>query len=398
MTHQRACLYRQPPPPILSLPLFSTTSDSPLLQPLFDAMGHHAGTAALLIGTSLFLLAYVARLNSSAADNHRTSVVDARRPPLVVNTWPFINATRHAFAALESGRSALDAVEVGCHVCEVEQCDGSVGYGNHPDELAQVTLDAMIMDGRTIEVGSVGALHDVKAAVSVARQVMERTRHTLLVGRDATRFAVELGFRRENLSDAQSQREWQQWRARRCQPNFWRDVLPDPTSNCGPYHLPTSSVRSGSGGSFGFADESNHDTIGMLALSDRGQLACATSTNGASHKVAGRVGDSPIAGAGAYCDDTVGGAVATGDGDIMMRFLPTFLAVERMRSGDTPLEAARYAIALITRRFGARYEGALVAADMSGRVGAACHGFGNFRYSIRSSEDADVVVVAVACD
>jgi N4-(beta-N-acetylglucosaminyl)-L-asparaginase len=133
--------------------------------------------------------------------------------------------------------SHLDAVEAGCSECEVEQCDGTVGYGGSPDEKGQTTLDAMIMDGVTHDVGSVGCLKDIKEAISVARNVMEHTNETLLVGDDATDFAVMMGFVKQDLQTNKSREEYQQWLENNCQPNYWKEgtVTPDPDKSCGPY-------------------------------------------------------------------------------------------------------------------------------------------------------------------
>lgn len=117
--------------------------------------------------------------------------------------------------------SAIDALVEGCSVCEREQCDGTVGYGGSPDENGETTLDAMIMDGNTMNVGAVAALRDVKDAIAVARHVLENTKHTLLVGEQATDFAVMMGFQRESLQTERSREMWQQWKNNHCQPNFW---------------------------------------------------------------------------------------------------------------------------------------------------------------------------------
>jgi N4-(beta-N-acetylglucosaminyl)-L-asparaginase len=156
--------------------------------------------------------------------------------PVVINTWPFIEATEEAMDSLKSGGTYLDAVEKGCSKCETLQCDGSVGYGGSPDELGNTTLDAMIMDGVSHDVGSVGCLKRVKSAISVARAVMEYSEHTLLVGKDATNFAVQMGFKEESLNTNKSLGIWKSWKENNCQPNYRQHVQPDPTRFCGPYH------------------------------------------------------------------------------------------------------------------------------------------------------------------
>ncbi|XP_037636798.1 N(4)-(beta-N-acetylglucosaminyl)-L-asparaginase isoform X2 [Sebastes umbrosus] len=244
--------------------------------------------------------------------------------PLVINTWPFKNATAAAWSALQSGGSVLDAVEQGCARCETEQCDGSVGYGGSPDETGETTLDAMIMNGDTMEVGAVADLRRIKNAIGVARAVMEHTDHTLLVGESASVFAQNMGFVAEDLTTNNSVNIFSQWLKGNCQPNYRKNVFPDPSKSCGPYK-PAATVRQNIRGQH--ANAGSHDTIGMIVLDRDGHMAAGTSTNGLTHKVPGRVGDSPIVGAGAYVDSSAGGAAATGDGDLMMRFLPRFVCI-----------------------------------------------------------------------
>ncbi|OWF45127.1 N(4)-(Beta-N-acetylglucosaminyl)-L-asparaginase [Mizuhopecten yessoensis] len=248
--------------------------------------------------------------------------------PVVVNTWPFTNATMGAWTRLYTQKgSSVDAVVAGCQVCQTQQCDGTVGYGGDPDEGGEVTLDAMIMDGKTMDVGAVGCIRRVKDAIGVARAVMDHTGHTLLVGELATKFAVEMGFKEENLSTSRSDKIYHDWKNNNCQPNFRKDVTPDPTKHCGPYGSVrqnyTHTKRDNSRKRYG-VERRNHDTIGMVAIDADGHIAAGTTTNGLNHKIPGRVGDSPIMGAGAYARNGVGGSASTGDGDVMMRFLPSF--------------------------------------------------------------------------
>ena len=184
---------------------------------------------------------------------------------------------------LSEGGSALDAVEAGCRKCEDLQCDGTVGWGGSPDEDGESTLDAMIMDGNTLNVGAVGCLRNIKPAVSVARAVLDHTRHSLLVGEKATQFAVKMGFTQENISSDDSLNMWRQWKDNNCQPNFWNNMT-NSDSQCGPYSVPyqesehDNSVQWGPG---------HHDTIGIIAMDAGGNIAAATSTNGARFKIPG---------------------------------------------------------------------------------------------------------------
>lgn len=295
-----------------------------------------------------------------------------------------MDANIAATETLLTGGSHIDAIETGCSVCEVEQCDGSVGYGGSPDELGNTTLDAMIMNGETHDVGSVGCLKDIRSAISVARKVMETTKHTLLVGDDATNFAIQMGFTRQSSETNHSLDLWAQWKSANCQPNYRvpGTVIPNPSVSCGPYSpVPSIASTVPRSGSRPTLNRYNHDTIGMIVVDAKGQIGCGTTTNGASHKIPGRVGDSPIVGAGCYVQKGVGGAAATGDGDIMMRFLPTYQVVQSMAAGMSPGDAATDALVRIVKGCNCTFQGALVAASVDGTWGAATNGF-NFSYTV----------------
>uniref|UniRef100_A0A8C1WPP3 N(4)-(Beta-N-acetylglucosaminyl)-L-asparaginase n=1 Tax=Cyprinus carpio TaxID=7962 RepID=A0A8C1WPP3_CYPCA len=317
--------------------------------------------------------------------------------PLVINTWHFKDAANAAWSTLQKGGSVLDAVERGCARCELEQCDGSVGFGGSPDERGETTLDAMIMNGDTMEVGAVADLRRVKNAVGVARAVMEHTEHTFIVGESATIFAENMGFMSEDLSTNKSIAIFSQWLQQNCQPNYRKNVFPDPSKSCGPYK-PKAKLWKPKNPKRNF-DPSSHDTIGMIAIGKNGQVAAATSTNGATHKIPGRVGDSPVAGAGAYADSTAGGAAATGDGDIMMRFLPSFLAVDLMRNGDQPTVACKTAISRI-KKYYPDFFGAIICANTTGGYGAACNkrpGFSQFPFMVVNPQTNQSQLQKVDC-
>ncbi|CAF4895061.1 unnamed protein product [Pieris macdunnoughi] len=316
--------------------------------------------------------------------------------PVVINTWAFVNSSIGAWNVLEKGGSSLDAIEIGGGVCESQQCDGTVGYGGSPDEDGETTLDALLMNGKTMKVGAVGSLRRVKNAISVARHVLEYTKHSILVGDLATKFAVQMGFKEESLTTQQSKNIWMKWRnENNCQPNFWMDVIPDAKQFCGPYqpkersHQKSNTIK---------GDRFNHDTIGLVAIDKNGDIAAGTTTNGAKYKIPGRIGDSPIPGSGAYADNEVGGAAATGDGDVMLRFVPSFLAVEEMRRGATPTEAATIAIKRIAKYY-PNYMGAVVALRKDGEYGAACHGLGDkpFPFVVRDTSMDKSKMVFIEC-
>lgn len=330
--------------------------------------------------------------------------------PLVINTWggPFTIATDAAYEALISDirTTALDAVEIGCSACERNQCDGSVGYGGSPDENCETTLDAMIMDGATMNSGAVAGLRRVRSAIWVARHVMEHTAHSLLAGDLATHFAAQNGFAEEDLTTPESSSVCGQWMAEAsCQPNYRVNVDPDPASHCGPYtprrlsrpgttdDLSSSTPRRDANLPLAAASATAHDTISMVVIDASGSMAAGTSTNGASHKIPGRVGDGPIVGSGSYVDADVGGCGATGDGDVMMRFLPCYQAVENLRRGMAPRQAAEDAVRRVLRKFPDVSSGIFVV-NTKGEHGGAGSGW-TFTYALRGGEMNVTQVVQV---
>ncbi|KAF6146147.1 hypothetical protein GIB67_015585 [Kingdonia uniflora] len=330
---------------------------------------------------------------------------ESRVYPLVVSTWPFLEAVRAAWSATENGFAAVDAVVEGCSACEELRCDGTVGPGGSPDENGETTIDALVMDGTTMEVGAVAAMRYVKDGIRAANLVMRHTDHTLLVGEKASAFAISMGLPGPtNLNSPESTDKWIKWKENRCQPNFWRNVLP--VNSCGPYHpknLPSTAVdrKEGTcpgGNLLGTHSSShigvhNHDTISMAVIDKIGHIAVGTSTNGATFKIPGRVGDGPIVGSSSYADTEVGACGATGDGDIMMCFLTCYQVVESMRLGMEPMVAAKDAISRIARKY-PDFVGAVFSVDKNGIHAGACHGW-TFQYSVRSPDMDDVQVFTV---
>lgn len=320
--------------------------------------------------------------------------------PFVINTWsgPFTAATDAAFDSLlhpapNSSTPALDALVHGCAACERAGCDGTVGAGGSPDEACETTLDAMVMDGTTMNSGAVAGLRRIRDAVAVARAVLEHTRHSLLVGDLATAFAVAMGFGPEgDLGTAESRARCETWRAGGCQGNYWVGVEPDPGRFCGPYR---PVVGGGQVPLLGREDEGqvSHDTISMVVIDGKGRMVAGTSTNGAAFKIPGRVGDGPIVGSGSYVDGDVGGCGATGDGDIMMRFLPCYQAVENLRRGMTPTEAAEDAVRRMLRKY-PKISSGIVVVNNKGEHGGAGSGW-TFSYSFRGGTMAATKVVNI---
>jgi len=245
------------------------------------------------------------------------------RVPVIISTWKHgIPANEEAMKTLMSGGSVLDSVEKGVRVVEADPKNHSVGIGGLPDRDGHVTLDASIMspDGNA---GSVCFLENIVHPVSVARLVMEKTPHVILAGEGALQFAVESGFKKQNLLTPESEKIWKNWLKKH---NY------DPVVN--------------------WENEPNkyHDTIGLLAVDKNGELSGACTTSGLAFKMHGRVGDSPIIGAGLYVDNEVGGATATGMGELVLKTLGTFLVVELMRNGKTPQQACEEAVMRIVKK------------------------------------------------
>lgn len=252
--------------------------------------------------------------------------------PIVISTWDFgIAANAAAWQVLKNKGRALDAVEQGVHVPEADPQNQSVGLGGLPDRDGRVTLDACIMD-EFGNCGSVAALEYILHPISVARRVMEKTPHVMLAGDGALQFALEQGFKKENLLTAKSEKAWKEW---------LKTAKYEPQINIenklfSPNKLP--------------GNQYNHDTIGMLAMDAAGNLSGACTTSGMAYKLHGRVGDSPIIGAGLYVDNEAGGAVSTGVGEEVIRNVGSFLVVELMRQGYPPEEACKEAVMRIIRK------------------------------------------------
>lgn len=235
--------------------------------------------------------------------------------PIVVSTWDFgTAANQEAYRQLAAGNSALDAAVRGVKLVEEDPAVQSVGYGGLPNRDGVVELDAAVMDGATLEIGAVAGMHEIKHAASVAQRVLDRTPHAMLVGEGAQRFALSQGFVRENLLTEQAQAAWQEAKAK-------GRLVPD-----------------------------GHDTIGIIVRDVDGGMAAACTTSGMAWKMAGRVGDSPLIGAGLYCDQEAGGAVATGDGEEVIRVCGSYQVVEFMRQGVDPGVAIRRVLQRIVRR------------------------------------------------
>lgn len=290
-----------------------------------------------------------------AAMPGRAAAAERGDAATMVSTWDFGAAANAAgIARLRAGGSLVDAVEAAGKVPEADPTNHSVGFGGYPDRDGRVTLDAVIMDDAG-GVGSVAALEDTVHAISVARAVMEKTPHVMLVGDGATRFARDQGFPAINLLTPESEAAWREWLK---------------TADYRPHANIENTGLPGRPG-----DARNHDTIGILARDATGRMAGGCTTSGMAFKMHGRVGDSPIVGAGLYVERGVGGATATGVGEEVVRIAGTARVVAAMRHGMTPMAACEEAVRHIAALRGDAIRGVQVgflALDVRGRVGAFC--------------------------
>lgn len=277
--------------------------------------------------------------------------------PIVLSTWKFgLQANEEAWKILSSGGRAIDAVEKGVKLVEADPNERSVGYGGRPDRDGHVTLDACIMDEFS-NIGAVLCLEHIMHPVSVARAVMEKTPHVMLAGDGALQFALEQGFEKMNLLTEDSKKEWEEW-------------------------LKTSEYKP-------LVNIENHDTIGMIALDEQGNLSGACTTSGMAFKMHGRIGDSPIIGAGLYVDNEVGAATATGHGEEVVRVVGCHLVVELMRNGLSPQEACEEAVTRIKKKFELRKmdmketQIGFIALNKNGEFGAFCLQKG-FNYAVKN--------------
>jgi N4-(beta-N-acetylglucosaminyl)-L-asparaginase len=275
--------------------------------------------------------------------------------PIVLSTWNFgLKANEVAWDVLSKNGKAIDAVENGVKLVEADPNERSVGYGGRPDRDGFVTLDACIMD-HDQNIGSVACLQHIMHPISVARAVMEKTPHVMLVGEGALQFALKQGFKKENLLTPASEKEWKEW-------------------------LKTSNYKP-------IVNIENHDTIGMIALDMHGNLSGACTTSGMAFKMHGRVGDSPIIGAGLFVDNEIGAATATGHGEEIIRIAGCHLVVELMRQGRTPEEACREAVERVFKKQQKRaseIQVGFIALNRAGQYGSYCLQKG-FSYAVHNN-------------
>jgi N4-(beta-N-acetylglucosaminyl)-L-asparaginase len=345
-------------------------------------------TTALGLGTGLTAwqtasATAAAPANAALRDSgsQRTQSSAAVLNPVVISTWDAgLAANKAAWTILTANGRALDAVERGVMVTE-DSLNCCVGLGANPDRDGIVTLDACIMD-EAFNCGAVAFLERIKHPISVARRVMEKTPHVMLVGEGAQQFALAEGFTLEPQTLSKSaQASYEEW--------IKRSNYRSPRINIENQkeHGPFAPTKLASG-------EWNHDTIGMLALDMSGRLSGSCTTSGAGFKMRGRVGDSPIIGAGLYVDNEVGACVATGQGEDVIRVAGASMVVEAMRQGRSPEAACQALIERVVRikkQKAKDIQVAFLAMDNKGNTGAfAIHP--GFSYALRSVTEEKLIV------
>jgi N4-(beta-N-acetylglucosaminyl)-L-asparaginase len=279
--------------------------------------------------------------------------------PIVISTWIHgMEANKSAWEVLSNAGKSLDAVEKGVMTTESDLTNRSVGAGGRPDRDGHVTLDACIMDHKS-RCGSVACLEGIKHPVSVARSVMENTQHVMLVGEGARDFALDYGFEKIKMPIKEVKKEWKEWKKEN------KDLFKKPEIN-----------------------HENHDTIGMLALDQFGNLSGACTTSGWGYKLPGRVGDSPIIGAGLFVDNEIGAATATGLGEAIIRIAGSHTVVELMRQGKTPAEACRLAVERIIAKHDdlTNLQCGFIALDKQGNYGGYSV-YKGFNFALKTREE-----------
>jgi N4-(beta-N-acetylglucosaminyl)-L-asparaginase len=280
--------------------------------------------------------------------------------PIVIATWPFgRTAAEVALKLLNAGKPPLDAALAGAQAVEDDPKVHSVGYGGIGNSIGTVSLDACVMDGKTLDCGSVAVVENIRHVAALAKKVYEKTPHVMLVGKGAEWFALQNGFELETLLTPESVAEWEKNRPKKK------------------------------------TEPKGHDTVTVLANDGKGHLGGVCTTSGLSYKLPGRVGDSPLIGAGLYVDDEAGAAGATGTGEEIIRIGGALFIVEQMRAGKSPQEACeravQRAIAAAVRRGKHPDKIAFLALSPKGEYGAACTQRTNFQFAVGRGEKVELL-------
>lgn len=280
--------------------------------------------------------------------------------PIVVSTWNHgVAANAASWKILSKGGTALDAVEAGVRVTESDASNMSVGLGGLPDRDGFVTLDACIMDENN-NCGAVAFIQDIENPISVARKVMEDTPHIMLAGEGARQFAFEKGFKKTNLLTPKAKEEWEKWKKK----SKYQPII----------------------------NSENHDTIGLLALDSNGNLSGACTTSGMAYKIHGRVGDSPIIGAGLFVDNEIGAACATGMGEAVIRVAGSAIVVELMRNGKSPYEACKEAVDRVIKKHNdlTNLQVGFLALNKNGEIGGYSV-YAGFNYAVQTKTQNELI-------
>jgi len=315
----------------------------------------------LKLGAATGILSFIEP--AKAANVVATSASGTVKGPIILSTWIHgLDANKAAWEVLKNGGSALDAVEKGVRVTESDITNRSVGIGGRPDRDGHVTLDACIMDERS-RCGSVACLEGIAHPISVARAVMEKTQHVMLVGDGARQFALDYGFETIKTPIPEVKKDYEKWKKEN------KDVFKKPQIN-----------------------HENHDTIGMIAMDGKGNLSGACTTSGWAYKMHGRVGDSPIIGAGLFIDQEVGAATSTGLGEAIIRVAGSHTVVELMRHGYSPMDACKEACMRIIKKHDdlTGLQCGFIALDKDGNYGAYSI-YAGFNFALRTMEEEKMV-------
>lgn len=317
--------------------------------------------AASLTGAGVLLSRCIGATDPIISEEPYNEQPIIKNKPVIISTWNHgIAANKAAWEKLESGGSALDAVEAGVRVTESDASNRSVGLGGLPDRDGNVTLDACIMNHES-ECGAVAYLQNIENPISVARKVMEDTPHVMMVGNGAFEFAIEKGFEKKNLLTPEAEETWLKWKE--------SEDLKKPEIN-----------------------SENHDTIGLLAMDKDGNLSGACTTSGWAYKLPGRVGDSPIIGAGLFVDNEIGAACATGMGEAVIRIAGSHTVVELMRYGHSPEEACKLAVERIQKKHKdiTGLQVGFIAMNKNGDVGGYSV-YAGFNYALKDNSNDKMV-------
>jgi isoaspartyl peptidase/L-asparaginase-like protein (Ntn-hydrolase superfamily) len=309
--------------------------------------------------------------------------------PITIATWPFGKAAvEAAMKLLAKGEPALDAALAGAQAVEDDtSIRNSVGFGSLPDRIGRLTLDACLMDGRTLACGGVACVEHIRHPAALARRVMEKTPHVLLVGEAAKWFALQQGFPLEVPYTADSIKEWlDNHPDARKKKDAKEPVRADGAADI---NLRWADRPATAGGEF------DHDTVTVLSLDKKGHLGGVCTTSGLAYKLPGRVGDSPIIGAGLYVDDQAGAAGGTGVGEEIIRIGASLFITEQMRAGKSPQEACELACKRANAAAGRRgvhpARVAFLALDPKGNVGAACTEKTDFKYAVGRGDKVELL-------